>query len=136
MEFNGIGFSPFGIDMTVQNGKLRPIAEALAKNYQVLTPLLPLIEKDQYTGKMFAIVEGVGNPTGYMLGPKLAAVASFRPRFRFGPPTQPQSRLMAPRGGGIIIKLGPDDFIVAGSGFCLVFKNLEGPIRTPQFLSI
>lgn len=135
-EFNGLGFSPFGIDRAVESGKLRPVASTLAKDYQMLKPLLPLIEKYQYTGKMFSIVQGVGNATGFALGHELAAVASFRPRFRFGPPTPPQSGRMAPRGGGIIIELAPDDYIVAGSGFRLDFRNLEGPKRTPQFLSI
>jgi Domain of unknown function (DUF5597)/Glycosyl hydrolases family 35 len=135
-EFNGIGFSPFGIDRAVENGKLSPVADGLAENYRVLEPLLPLIEKYRYTGKMYSIVQGVGNPTGFELGHDLAAMVSFTPRFRFGPPVQAQSGYLAPRGGGIIIELAQDDYIVAGSGFRLDFRNLEGTIRTPQFLSI
>lgn len=134
-EFNGIGFSPFGIDNGVENGKLSPSGAALAECYQVLQPLLPLIEKYQYTGKLFAVVQGVDNANAIFLGHELAAIATFTPQYRFVMPPAATGR-MAPRGGGIIIELAPDDYIVAGSGFRLDFRNLTGPARSPEFLSI
>jgi hypothetical protein len=135
-EFNGIGFSPFGIDNGFENGKLSPSGEALARNYQVLEPLLPLIEKYQYTGKLFAVVQGEDNSVAIPLGHELAAVASFTPLFRFGPPAPVQTGFLAPRAGGIIIELAPDDYIVAGWGFRVDFRELQGPARSPEFLSI
>ncbi len=133
-EFNGIGFSPFGIDRAVEHGRLNPGAAALAGSYQVLEPLLPLIEKFQYTGRLFSIVQGADKAETISLGHELAAVADFGPAFRFGPP-RPNAAQAAPA-GGIIIELAPDDYVVAGYGFSLVFRELQGPPRSPQFLSI
>lgn len=136
-EFNGIGFSPFGIDGGFENGKLSPSGAALAEVYQVLEPLLPLIEKYQYTGKMFPVVQGVDNADTVYLGHELAAVVTFTPEYRyFAPPAPRATGMMAPRSGGIIIELAPDDYIVAGSGFWVDFRNLTGPARSPEFLSI
>ncbi len=133
-RFNGIGFSPFGIDHGFENGKLTPSGASLAENYQVLEPLLPLIEKYQYTDKLASIVQGADRANAIRLGHELAAVASYAPAFRFGPP-RPKG-FLAQRGGGIIIELAPDDYIVAGHGFRLVFEELAGPPRSPEFLSI
>lgn len=139
-EFNGLGFSPFGIDHGVEDGHLTPRGQALADVYQVLRPLLPLIAKYQYTGKLFPVVQGVERQNSLILSPALAAVADFtrRPSF-FGLPPAPQPcvpALMQPRAGGIIIELGENDFIVAGSGFRLDFWTLHGPLRHPEYLSI
>ena len=133
-QFNGIGFSPFGIDHGVEGGKLTPDAKALAEDYQILEPLLPLIEQDQYTGRLFSVVQGVDSANAIYLGHELAAVAYYTPPFRFGPPMTPQ--FGARRAGGIIIELAPDDYVVAGFGFRLVFEELQGPPRSPEFLSL
>ncbi len=42
----------------------------------------------------------------------------------------------AQRAGGLIIELAPCDYIVPGHGFRLQFEELEGPPRSPEFLSI
>ena len=47
-----------------------------------------------------------------------------------------QEAYREPRAGGVIIELAPDDYIVAGSGFRIDFRNLQGPARGPEFLSI
>jgi hypothetical protein len=133
-EFNGIGFSPFGIDDGVQHGKLTPRGEALAASYEVLQPLLPLIEKYQYTGRLFSVVQGVDFANTIYLGNRLAAVAYYTPQFRFAPPASPG--VEGRRGGGVIIKLAPDDYVIAGFGFRLEFQELQGPPRGPEFLSL
>lgn len=133
-EFDGIGFSPFGIDHGFENGHLMPDGAALADAYGVLEPLLPLIEKYQYTGKLFAVVQGDDLVHAIKLNPQLAAVTAFVPRFNFRPllPEHNERR----RGGGIIIELAPDDYVVAGYGFRLTFRDLTGPERTPEILSL
>jgi hypothetical protein len=131
-RFNGIGFSPFGVDQAVENGKLSPRAKPLADAYEVLEPLLPLIEKYQYTGKLFSVVQGADPAETIQLNRELAAVAYFTAAFRFGSP-----RPNAPSPGGcILIELGPEDYVVAGYGFRLVFRNLQGPPGGPEFLSV
>ncbi len=133
-EFNGLGFSPFGIDFAVQDGKLSPAGQALADSYEVLQPLLPLIEKFQDTGKLFSVIQGVDNANVIPLGHELAAVAYYSWGRRFIPPSA--ERHKESRAGGVIIELAPDDYIVAGYGFRIVFRNLVGPAQSPEFISI
>lgn len=128
--FNGIGFSPFGIDHGVENGKLTPQGKALEEVYRVLQPLLPLIEKYQYSGKLFPVIKGQDQAEGIALGHGLAAVAYFSGRSGFA---QVQE---SPYAGGIIIELSPDDYVVAGSGFYVDFRELEGPPRNAEMLSL
>lgn len=139
-EFNAIGFVPFGIDHAIENGKLTRRGKVLAQVYKTLESLLPLIEKYQYTGKLFAIVQGIGNQSSHFLTPTLGATASFTPHYfyLFGGPARPPTRpaYMRPRAGGLIIELSPDDYIVAGSGFRLHFWERQGPYRSPEYLSI
>jgi hypothetical protein len=40
------------------------------------------------------------------------------------------------RGAGVILELAPDDFVVAGSNFHVNFRELEGPLRDAQILSL
>lgn len=127
-EFNGIGFCPFGIDHGVENGKLTPQGEALEKDYRVLEPLLTLIEKYQYTGRLFAIVQDLDRAKTVPLGHQLAAVVHFTDPYR--------PDFHTTRAGGIIVELSPDDYVVAGSGFRVDFCYLQGPERSPEFLSL
>ncbi len=133
-EFNGLGFSPFGIDFAVQDGKLNPAGKALAACYKALEPLLPLIVKDQYTGKLFSVIQGIDRADVIPLSRELAAVVSYGPEHRFfANPPQPFTQ---PKAGGIIIEMGPDDYVVAGSGFRVNFRNLHGAAPSPEYLSI
>jgi Domain of unknown function (DUF5597)/Glycosyl hydrolases family 35 len=125
-EFNGMGFSPFGIDHLVKKGDVTPQAAELEDTYRVLSPLLPLIAKLQNTGKMHAIVQDENGAQVIRLGDELAAVVNF---------TQPYN-LEGPRGRGLILELGPDDFAVAGAGFRVDFRELEGPPREANFLTL
>jgi len=40
------------------------------------------------------------------------------------------------RGRGWIIELGPDDFVLAGPGFKVNFRELEGPPRDAEILTL
>lgn len=125
---NGIGFSPFGIDRALEGGKLNGPGESLEENYRVLQTLLPLIEKYQYAGKLFPIVQGMDSTVAIPLGNELAAVVHFNEPF-----VGPRSDY---RAGGIIIELASNDYIVAGSGFEVNFRELEGPSHFARFLSL
>jgi beta-galactosidase GanA len=76
--FDGIGFSPFGIDFAVgKDGKLNSAGQALAENYKLLQPLLPMIAKYQGTGELFPIIQGVDRANTIYLGHELAAVVAY-----------------------------------------------------------
>jgi Domain of unknown function (DUF5597)/Beta-galactosidase len=125
-RFNALGFSPFGIDGAVEDGKVTERGAPLEDTYRVLEPLLPLIEQHRYTGSLYSIVQDVDYEQGIQLGHNLAAVVRFNEPYK----------LDGVWGRGIIIELSPDEFIVAGSGFRLDFRELTGPPRHAEILSI
>ena len=129
-EFNGLGFSPFGIDHALVNGALAPEAVEFEDTYRVLAPLLPLISEYQHTGKMHSILQGYADGEDFAyripIGDDVAAMVEFTLPFEIG----------KTRGRGMIIELAPDDLIIAGAGFNVVFRALEGPPRDIQMLSL
>ncbi len=129
---NGIGYTPFGIDhgYEFKEGALTADQAALEENYRVLRPLLPIIARNRYRGTLFPIVldmyrhESLAIP----LGDSLAAVVHFDEKF--------VADTEAHRGGGIIIKLAPDKFIVTGEGFHINFAELKGLPRDAEYISV
>jgi hypothetical protein len=128
---NGIGYTPFGIDHGYEyNSVLTAGQAALEENFRVLRPLLPIISRNRYRGTLFPIVldmyrhESLAIP----LGDALTAVVHFDEKF--------VADMEAHRGGGIIIKLAADKFIVAGEGFHVNFAELKGLPRDAECLSV
>jgi hypothetical protein len=124
--FDGLGFSPFGIDEAVEDGKVTERAAQFEDTYHVLRPLLDLIAAKQGSNKLHAIVQDEDRAQVVWLDGSLAAVVNFPT------PYSPEG----PRGGGMIVELAPDDYVVAGAGFRLVFRELTGPPRDAEFLSL
>jgi hypothetical protein len=129
-DFNGIGFSPFGIDDAIKDGASTPEATQFEDSYRVLRPLLPLIARYQYTGKMHTVLQGIANGEDWVhsfrVGRKLAAIVEFTVPFS---PEKGRAR-------GLIMELAPDDFLVVGAGFKVAFRELEGPLGDAEVLSI
>ncbi len=125
-RFNGLGFSPFGIDYAVENGKLSPAAAELEDTYRVLQPMLPLIASNQFTGKLHAIVQTEDWAQVIRVGESLAAVVHF------AKPYAPDG----PLGRGMLVELSPEDFVMAGAGFNVVLRELIGPPRQAGILSL
>jgi hypothetical protein len=128
-HFNGIGFSPFGID-DVQKGASAAIGSLFGDTYGVLRPMLPLIARYQYTGRLHPILQGLANGEDWKesirVGDRLAANIDFTATF------DP----VKGRACGMIIELAPDDFVVMGTGFDVTFREMEGPLRDAQLISI
>jgi len=147
---NGIGFSPFGVDpgepnsdadpgygqKTADLGTIPPSraltgsASSLEENYRVLRPLLPLIARNRYRGTLFPIVLGMyrHEAVAIPMGDSLTAVVHFDEKF--------VAETQAHRAGGIIVKLSPDTYIVAGEGFHVEWAELKGVPRNAEYLSI
>jgi Domain of unknown function (DUF5597)/Glycosyl hydrolases family 35 len=129
-DFNGIGFSPFGIDDVQRNATGAAIGAGFEDTYRVLRPLLPLIARYQYTGKLHPILQGLANGEDWKesirVGNGLAANIDFTATF------DPAKG----RACGMIIELAPDDFVVMGTGFDVTFREMEGPLRDAQLISI
>jgi hypothetical protein len=128
--FNGIGFSPFGIDDVQKGGPSAFIGSVFEDTYRVLRPMLPLISHYQNTGKLHPILQGLANGEDWKesirLGNGLAANIDFTATF------DP----VKGRACGMIIELAPDDFVVIGTGFDVTFREMEGPLRDAQLISI
>ena len=129
-HFNGIGFSPFGIDDVQKGGAPAYIGGQFQDTYSVLRPLLPLIARYQYTGKLHPVIQGLANGEDWKqsirVGNGLAANIEFTATF------DP----VKGRAAGMIIELAPDDFVIVGTGFDVNFREMEGPLRDAQLLSI
>lgn len=136
-QFNGIGYSPYGVDYSFTEDRFHAPLDSLSDYYRILEPLIPLITKYQYTGQLFAIVQD-DHPAPFggdrwraqtiPLGNHLAAAVRFSHPYG--------ADLTARRAGGLIIELAPNDFIVAGAGFRVDFQELQGPVHPAQFLSV
>jgi Domain of unknown function (DUF5597)/Glycosyl hydrolases family 35 len=128
--FNGIGFSPFGIDDVQKGGAPAAIGAGFEDTYSVLRPMLPVIARYQYTGKLHPILQGLANGEDWKqslrVGEHLAANIEFTAAF------DP----VKGRACGMIIELAPDDFVVMGTGFDVTFRETEGPLRDAQLISI
>jgi hypothetical protein len=128
--FNGMGFSPFAIDDVLKGGAPAAIGAGFEDTYSVLRPMLPLIARYQYTGKLHPILQGLANGEDWKesirVGDRLAANIDFTATF------DP----MKGRASGMIIELAPDDFVVMGTGFDVTFREMEGPLRDAQLISI
>jgi hypothetical protein len=128
--FNGIGFSPFGIDDVLKGGAPAAIGAGFQDTYSVLRPMLPLIARYQYTGKLHPILQGLANGEDWKQSirvcDRLAANIDFTATF------DPAKG----RASGMIIELAPDDFVVMGTGFDVTFREMEGPLRDAQLISI
>jgi hypothetical protein len=129
-HFNGIGFSPFGIDDVQKGGASAAIGSLFGDTYGVLRPMLPLIARYQYTGRLHPILQGLANGEDWKesirVGDRLAANIDFTATF------DP----VKGRACGMIIELAPDDFVVMGTGFDVTFREMEGPLRDAQLISI
>ena len=128
--FNGIGFSPFGIDDVVRSATGAAIGAGFEDTYRLLRPMLPLIARYQNTGKLHPVLQGLANGEDWKqsirVGDRLAANIDFTASF------DPAKG----RACGMIIELAPADFIVMGTGFDVTFRELDGPLRDAQLISI
>jgi len=106
---NAMGFSPFAIESFV-----KPDSE-LARAYDVLSQLAPLILENQGKGTITGVLVDSNNPTkqirlgDYKLNVKLDA--------GWGKPVTPG--MLA---GSIIISVGPDEYIIAGKSQVITFE--------------
>lgn len=120
-QYDAIGFSPFGVDHWLEEERLKTVAQPFADNYRVLRPLLPLIAKYQGTGFLHGFVQDQLPGQVIRLGKTELTVA----RVDY---TQPFD-LKGALGAGLILELGTDDFVVAGTNFVVTFRAMEGPLR-------
>jgi hypothetical protein len=129
-QHDGMGFSPFAIDeYSLARPGMKPIEPAelgLARSYATLTQLAPVILENQGKGKMAGIVVGAGEPAQKITLGNYVLEASYPRSFRGAAPgaaTAPvfatvslEATTLPERTGALFLSLGPDEYLVAGSG--------------------
>lgn len=124
-QHDAIGFSPFSIEDAPDNGDFK-----LTKAYGKLNELMPIITQYQGKGMMKGVLfdqtskEKEIDWDGITLSCKHFFTLPWDARATDGS--------VWPEGGGLIIRLNKFEYIVAGSGIVIEFKNpdeLEGAIQ-------
>jgi len=113
-QHDAIGFSPFGIDSIEQ-----PENENLTKSYEILSQLSPLILEKQGKGMTAGVFLDEENQTQKIQLGKYTLNISHDYTWKWS--SKPKGSEPWPRVGGIIISMGPDEYIIAGSGLIVTF---------------
>jgi beta-galactosidase GanA len=109
--FNGIGYSPFGIEGRESDPANGPIA----RSYDVLRQLSPLILEQQAKGGIMGVtLTTQNNARKFVLGNYTIRAAL---------PVNRRTGQSPERGYGLFLAVGPDEFIVAGGDLNVTFAT-------------
>ena len=113
-KYDGIGYSPFGID------RLANPESELAKGYQVLSQVAPLILERQGLGKVAAVLVDEAIPRSKVRLGDYTIEAHFARRSQ-----DPNAPVGAPvdQVAGLFIQLGPDDYAIVGRSMRVDFES-------------
>ncbi|MNK36371.1 Beta-galactosidase [compost metagenome] len=115
-EHDAIGYSPFSIENNSEAGSKR-----LADAYSKLKQLMPLLTKYQGKGASKGLLFDQKSPERIINYDDLKITA----RHFFSLPWDARSKdgSVWPEGGGLILRLAKDEYIVAGSGIVVEFEK-------------
>ncbi|HEY1606462.1 MAG TPA: DUF5597 domain-containing protein [Allosphingosinicella sp.] len=122
-RYGAFGFSPFSIE----NAK-GPGAAALGEAYDLLDQLAPLILAARGTGRMTGFRPKVSFDGAVDDAPQTATLGDYRITASFLDTWAPKEGQRTETHGALVIRLGPDDYAVAGSGVTFTFAPVTpGP---------
>lgn len=122
-RYDAFGFSPF----LIENAR-GPGAEALGEAYDVLSQLTPLILAARGTGRMTGFRPKVNFDGAVDDTPQTATLGGYRITASFVDTWAPTAGQKTETHGALAIQLGPDDYLVAGSGVTFTFAPITpGP---------
>jgi len=127
-EHDAIGISPFSIE----DGSDSPDA-TMVKSYNTLKELMPLLTKYQGKGIMKGLLFDQENKEHIIYQDDLKITC----RHFFTLPWDPRATDGStwPEGGGILLRLAPNEYIVAGSGIVIEFEKItENQAKVSQVL--
>lgn len=115
-EHDAIGFNPFSIE----DGSDSPHSP-FVQGYAKLRELMPLITKYQGKGVMKGLLFDQENKERIIYQDNLKITC----RHNFTLPWDPRAKDGSewPEGGGILLKIAPNEYVVAGSGIVVEFEN-------------
>jgi len=121
-QHDAIGFSPFAIESVEE-----PVSKLLAASYDVLKQLAPLILEHQGKKAMAGVL-----PEGAeQRAPQKARLGGYALNVTYERLASPSPNTQTPDAisGGLVISIGPDEFIFAGTGLIITFET-ETPSDT------
>lgn len=125
-KYEGIGYSPFGIDRLVS-----PEGE-LGKGYQVLAQVAPLILERQGLGKVTAVLVDKDTPRSKVRLGDYTIEARFAARSQ-----DPNAPAAGPvdRVAGLFLQLGPDDYVIVGRSMNVYFESATDTTQSVGLVS-
>jgi beta-galactosidase GanA len=115
-RYDAFGFSPFSIENARGRG-----AEALGQAYDVLEQIAPLILAARGTGRMTGFRPKVNYEGAVDDAPQTATLGAYRVTASFLDTWAPTAGQKTETHGALVIQLGPDEYLVAGSGVTFTF---------------
>lgn len=117
-EHDAIGYSPFSIENNSEAGSKR-----LAEAYSKLKQLIPVLTKYQGQGLSKGLLFDQANPERKISFDDIVITA----KHFFSLPWDPRAKdgSVWPEGGGIILRLAKDEYLIAGSGIVVEFEKLN-----------
>lgn len=117
-QHDAIGFSPFSIDSLDDE-----TSSALTASYDLLTQLAPLVLAHQGKGVMAGLLpEGAEQRL-----PQQLRLGNYVLNVSFDRPTSQTTTVLS---GGLVIAIGPDEYVFAGTGLTVTFEA-AGPGDKP-----
>jgi hypothetical protein len=123
---SALGFSPFSIE-SGNSG-----SDRLAGAYSVLRNISPLILDRAGTSKINGVLLDKEHPVDTLNFGEYRLIVSFElnDRYAWQPPESD------PQGGGIVLQLSEDEFIIAGSGIIVTFHSKDPKLTHAGIVSI
>src|SRR3989441_12071333 len=115
-QHDAIGFSPFAIESVEE-----PVNKLLAASYDVLKQLAPLILEHQGKKAMAGVL-----PEGAeQRAPQKVRLGGYALNVTYERLASPSQNTQTPDAisGGLVISVGPDEFIFAGTGLIITFET-------------
>jgi hypothetical protein len=113
-EYGALGFSPFSIDSLPEAS-----AGRLAQTFAVLRELAPTLLASQNQGRVRGFRPRVSYEGKVDDSPQTLTLGGFQFKVSFVDPWIPENQQQTLEHGGLLIQLGPEEYLAAGAGFVL-----------------
>lgn len=130
-ELDAIGFSPFGIEDIEA-----PAKDTLPGAYAVLHQMAPLILDAQGRGRMRGFKAPASYDGAIERKPQDAVMGRYRLDVSFANQWSATADAEIDKRGGLVIQLGDDEFLVAGRGITVTFRDAQGTGEQVGFMRL